>query len=191
MDSYSMTRQFFYCNTDNMDSFELEIPSKCYTYFNYSWNMEVKYVVRYIRNKQKYISDLKILLVTKSYVIIMRESGIHEENYLLNYGNDSYTNHKKHPECLPKDKHFYKFERDLLISPEKEDYWANNESTSSTIEQNILKKFERRNLNNDALMLGINSFLLIENLNINKEQILYQNLLTFFYVITEFDLNNM
>uniref|UniRef100_A0A0K0FX94 Uncharacterized protein n=1 Tax=Strongyloides venezuelensis TaxID=75913 RepID=A0A0K0FX94_STRVS len=190
MDSYSMARQFFDCNTDNMDSFELEIPSKCYTYFNFLWHMEVKYVVRYIRNKQKCISDLKILLVTKSYVIIMGESGIPEENILLNYGNDPYTNHKKYPECLPKDKHFYKFENDLSISMEKEDYWANNELSSSTIEQNIFKKFEKRNLNNDALMLGINSFLQIENLNINKEQILYQNLSNSFYVKTGFDLNN-
>uniref|UniRef100_A0A0K0FKS0 Uncharacterized protein n=1 Tax=Strongyloides venezuelensis TaxID=75913 RepID=A0A0K0FKS0_STRVS len=39
-------------------------------------------------------------------------------------------------------------------------------------------------------MLGINSFLLIENLNINKEQILYQNLSNSFYVISGFDLNN-
>uniref|UniRef100_A0A0K0FSN5 NTR domain-containing protein n=1 Tax=Strongyloides venezuelensis TaxID=75913 RepID=A0A0K0FSN5_STRVS len=127
MNSHSMTRQFFNCNTDNMDSFELEIPSKCFTYFNYSWYMEVKYVVCYIRNKQKYISDLNILLVMKSYVIIMRKLGILEENYLLNYGNDLYTNHEKYPECLPKDKNFYKFERDLLISTEKEDNCANNE----------------------------------------------------------------
>uniref|UniRef100_A0A0K0FS54 Uncharacterized protein n=1 Tax=Strongyloides venezuelensis TaxID=75913 RepID=A0A0K0FS54_STRVS len=76
-----------------MDSFELEIPSKCSAYFNYSWHMEVKYIVRYIRNKQKCISDSKILLVTKSYVIIMGEPGISEENILLNYGNDPYTNH--------------------------------------------------------------------------------------------------
>uniref|UniRef100_A0A0K0FGV5 Uncharacterized protein n=1 Tax=Strongyloides venezuelensis TaxID=75913 RepID=A0A0K0FGV5_STRVS len=122
-----MARQFFNCNTDNMDSFKLEILSKCYTYFNYSWHMEVKYVVRYIRNKQKCISDIKLLMVTKSYVIIMGESGIPEENILLNYGNDLYTNHEKYPECLPKDKHFYKFERDLFISTEKEDYWANSE----------------------------------------------------------------
>uniref|UniRef100_A0A0K0FG35 Uncharacterized protein n=1 Tax=Strongyloides venezuelensis TaxID=75913 RepID=A0A0K0FG35_STRVS len=120
----------------------------------------------------------------------MGESGIPEENYLLNYGNDLYTNHEKYPECLPKDKRFYKFERDLFISTEKEDYWANNELTSSTIEQNILKKFEIRNLNNDALMLGINLFLLIENLNINKEQILYQSLSNSLYVITGFDLYN-
>uniref|UniRef100_A0A0K0FER0 Uncharacterized protein n=1 Tax=Strongyloides venezuelensis TaxID=75913 RepID=A0A0K0FER0_STRVS len=39
-------------------------------------------------------------------------------------------------------------------------------------------------------MLEINSILLIENLNINKEQILYQNLSNSFYVITGFDLNN-
>uniref|UniRef100_A0A0K0G5M5 PIR Superfamily Protein n=1 Tax=Strongyloides venezuelensis TaxID=75913 RepID=A0A0K0G5M5_STRVS len=39
-------------------------------------------------------------------------------------------------------------------------------------------------------MLEINSFLLIENLNINKKQILYQNLSYSFYVITEFNLNN-
>uniref|UniRef100_A0A0K0FT31 Uncharacterized protein n=1 Tax=Strongyloides venezuelensis TaxID=75913 RepID=A0A0K0FT31_STRVS len=156
-----MAGQFFGCNTDNMNSFELEIPSKCYTYFNYSWHMKVKYVVR-----------------------------ISEENNLLNYGNDPYTNHEKYPECLPKDKHFYKFERDLFISTEKEDYWANNELSSSTIEQNIFKKFERRNLNNDARMLEINLFLLIENLNINKEKILYQNLSNSFYVITGFDLNN-
>uniref|UniRef100_A0A0K0EYX3 Uncharacterized protein n=1 Tax=Strongyloides venezuelensis TaxID=75913 RepID=A0A0K0EYX3_STRVS len=39
-------------------------------------------------------------------------------------------------------------------------------------------------------MLEINSFLLIENLNINKKQILYQNLSNSFYVITGFDLNN-
>uniref|UniRef100_A0A0K0FDV6 Ubiquitin-like domain-containing protein n=1 Tax=Strongyloides venezuelensis TaxID=75913 RepID=A0A0K0FDV6_STRVS len=173
-----------------MDSFELEIPSKCSTYFNYLWHMEIKYVVLYIRNKQKCISDLKILSVTKSYVITMEELGIPEENILLNYGNDLYTNHEKYPECLPKDKHFYKFERDLLISTEKEDYWTNNKLSSSTIEQNISKKFERRNLNNDALMLGINSFSLIENLNINKEQILYKNLSNLFYVITGFDLNN-
>uniref|UniRef100_A0A0K0FEQ9 Uncharacterized protein n=1 Tax=Strongyloides venezuelensis TaxID=75913 RepID=A0A0K0FEQ9_STRVS len=67
----------------------------------------------------------------------MGESGIPEENILLNYGNDPYTNHKKYPECLSKDKYFYKFERDLFISTEKEDYWANNELTSSTIKQNI------------------------------------------------------
>uniref|UniRef100_A0A0K0FTD2 LUD_dom domain-containing protein n=1 Tax=Strongyloides venezuelensis TaxID=75913 RepID=A0A0K0FTD2_STRVS len=73
---------------------------------------------------------------------------------------------------------------------EREDYWANNKLSSLTIEQNIFKKFERRNLNNDALMLEINSFLLIKNLNINKEKILYQNLSNSFYVITGFDLNN-
>uniref|UniRef100_A0A0K0EVP2 DUF2326 domain-containing protein n=1 Tax=Strongyloides venezuelensis TaxID=75913 RepID=A0A0K0EVP2_STRVS len=73
---------------------------------------------------------------------------------------------------------------------EREDYWTNNELSSLTIEQNILKKFDRRNLNNNALMLEINSFLLIENLNINKEQILYQNLSNSFYVITGFDLYN-
>uniref|UniRef100_A0A0N5BYN2 Protein with signal anchor n=1 Tax=Strongyloides papillosus TaxID=174720 RepID=A0A0N5BYN2_STREA len=190
MDSYSMGRQFFDCNTDNMDSFELEIPSKCYTYINYSWHMEVKHVVSYIRNKKKCISDLKILLVSKSYVIIMGESGISDDNILINYGNDPYTTYEKYPECLPKDKHFYKFERDLYISTEKEDYWAKKELSSSTIEQNILKKFERGNLINDALMLGINSFLLIENLNTNKEQILFQNLSNSFYVITGFDLNN-
>uniref|UniRef100_A0A0K0G4Z5 Uncharacterized protein n=1 Tax=Strongyloides venezuelensis TaxID=75913 RepID=A0A0K0G4Z5_STRVS len=115
----------------------------------------------------------------------MGESEIPEENNLLNYGNDPYTNHEKYPECLPKDKHFYKFERDLFISTEKEDYWANNELSSLTTEQNIFKKFERRNLNNDALMLEINSFLLIENLNINKEKILYQNLSNSFYEVRE------
>uniref|UniRef100_A0A0K0G4D8 Uncharacterized protein n=1 Tax=Strongyloides venezuelensis TaxID=75913 RepID=A0A0K0G4D8_STRVS len=119
MDSYSMARQFFDCNTDNMDSFELNISFKWYTYFNFSWHMEVKYVVRYIRNKHKCTSDSKILLVTKSYVIIMGESGISEENYLLNYGNDLYTNHEKCPECLSKDNYFYEFERDLFISTEK------------------------------------------------------------------------
>uniref|UniRef100_A0A0K0G4D7 Uncharacterized protein n=1 Tax=Strongyloides venezuelensis TaxID=75913 RepID=A0A0K0G4D7_STRVS len=39
-------------------------------------------------------------------------------------------------------------------------------------------------------MLEINLFLLIENLNISKEQILCQNLSNSFYVITGFDLNN-
>uniref|UniRef100_A0A0K0EY14 Uncharacterized protein n=1 Tax=Strongyloides venezuelensis TaxID=75913 RepID=A0A0K0EY14_STRVS len=82
----------------------------------------------------------------------MGKSGILGENILLNYGNDPYTNHEKYPECLPKDKHFYKFERDLFISMERKDYWANNELSSLTIEQNIFKKFERRNLNNDALI---------------------------------------
>uniref|UniRef100_A0A0K0FGS8 Uncharacterized protein n=1 Tax=Strongyloides venezuelensis TaxID=75913 RepID=A0A0K0FGS8_STRVS len=58
----------------------------------------------------------------------MGKSGIPEENLLLNYGNDLYTNHEKYPECLSKDNYFYEFERDLFISMEKNTGLTMNEA---------------------------------------------------------------
>uniref|UniRef100_A0A0N5BC00 Uncharacterized protein n=1 Tax=Strongyloides papillosus TaxID=174720 RepID=A0A0N5BC00_STREA len=154
---------FFNChNSPEYDTFDLIIPSFCATNRTYSWYLEFKKPIYLHRNNQSCTTSLKILFVSKKYVMMPIKNNEKDDKVLLLDYLDSY--HLDHPECVPEHKNYYRFNYDIYIDVEKNHYWNRHNGTNkNAIENSFLEMIDiihKGELNREALILGIQSYLL-------------------------------
>uniref|UniRef100_A0AAF5DQ57 Uncharacterized protein n=2 Tax=Strongyloides stercoralis TaxID=6248 RepID=A0AAF5DQ57_STRER len=132
------------------------------------WHREVKFVVYHNNATNKCTNEMKLLFVSKKFVIINQIGGLQGSitvpNQLLIYNK----NHKffKYPDCLQRNKLYYKFENDLYIDVDKEGYLSNEKINSKHFDNHVLNLFDSNNLTMSAFILGVEIYL-----NVNSQKI--------------------
>uniref|UniRef100_A0AAF5DJB3 ATP-dependent DNA helicase n=2 Tax=Strongyloides stercoralis TaxID=6248 RepID=A0AAF5DJB3_STRER len=134
---------------------------------------------------------IRNLFVNRKYVIIYNKKGLNDSHELLTYSNNRFF---EYPDCLQRNKIYYRFQNDLYIDVSKEEYWAYNELNDRIYDHHILNIFERRNLSNNAFLLGVQSYLSTYPQTINyifsNNTISYDKMSDTFEGITSIPLDN-
>uniref|UniRef100_A0AAF5DKB4 Uncharacterized protein n=1 Tax=Strongyloides stercoralis TaxID=6248 RepID=A0AAF5DKB4_STRER len=151
-----------------MEKFSLTIHNKINCNEDLAWHREVKFVIHHNNATNECTNEMKLLFVSKKFVIINQISGLQGSNSISNQLLTYNKNHKffNYPDCLQRNKLYYKFENDLYIDVDKEGFWTNEKINPKHFDNHVLNLFESKNLSVNAFILGVEVYL-----NINPHAI--------------------
>uniref|UniRef100_A0A0K0ESU7 Uncharacterized protein n=1 Tax=Strongyloides stercoralis TaxID=6248 RepID=A0A0K0ESU7_STRER len=169
--NYEKNQIFYNCNIDSKhDQYDLIIPKFCNVNEPNLWHIELKKVYHYHSNNNTCTNSLEIVMVSKNFTMLLTTNLNKNENILLMDYIE--TDQENFPGCIPKNKKYHHFNYNIFVNVEKHFQWENDDiSNKRLIEESFVESFSfhhKIELNRNAFLLGIESFLLFKSQTIKN-----------------------